>query len=214
MYRHKFLQTSHASKSEHRPLPSSEWQVRILGSVVQPSARLLTTRRANLLQCSAVLIGAGPSRSSPACRACALLSLRISRRPSCPGAWCHGFPGPPLVINGPPEIMPITVYLHEILVQMPPPTARRQTLDPPLLDLGCEHRTKPLAPEPDRFMADVDAPLVEQIFHVAQGKREPDIKHHRQANDLGAGLEAAKWRTFWSSEKATAAPCPAQPSFL
>ena len=38
-------------------------------------------------------------------------------------------------------------------------------------------------------MADVDAPLMEKIFHVPQGKRLPDIQHHRQADSFGAGFE-------------------------
>ncbi len=37
---------------------------------------------------------------------------------------------------------------------------------------------------------------MQQIFHVAQRQREPDIEHHRQANDFGTGFEVAKWIRF------------------
>src|SRR6056297_4363352 len=37
----ELLQTSHAPEPEHRPLPSSERQVRIFGPIVEPAAGLL-----------------------------------------------------------------------------------------------------------------------------------------------------------------------------
>ena len=45
-------------------------------------------------------------------------------------------------------------------------------------------------------MADIDAALVQQIFYVPKGQREPDIHHYRQADDLRAGFEIAKWGAF------------------
>ena len=38
----EFLQTSHLSEAEHGPLSSSKRKVRVLGSVVQPAAGILT----------------------------------------------------------------------------------------------------------------------------------------------------------------------------
>jgi hypothetical protein len=46
----EFLQTSHAPETEYRPLPLSEWQVRILGAVVQPATGFLAISRIDLLQ--------------------------------------------------------------------------------------------------------------------------------------------------------------------
>jgi hypothetical protein len=34
-------------------------------------------------------------------------------------------------------------------------------------DLAGEHGTKPVLPEPHRLVADVDAPLEQQVLHVA-----------------------------------------------
>ena len=41
-------------------------------------------------------------------------------------------------------------------------------------------------------MADIDASFMKQIFGVSKRKREPDVEHHGQADDLGAGLEVAE----------------------
>ena len=38
------LQTSHSSEPEHRSLSSSQWQMRVLGAIVQPSPRRLQIR--------------------------------------------------------------------------------------------------------------------------------------------------------------------------
>ena len=35
------------------------------------------------------------------------------------------------------------------------------------------------------FMAHVDAALVQKILDIPQRKREPDVEHHCQENDLG-----------------------------
>jgi hypothetical protein len=42
-------------------------------------------------------------------------------------------------------------------------------------------------------MTNIDATLMQQIFHVAKGQRKPDIQHYRQANYLRRGFEIAKW---------------------
>ncbi|CUH71685.1 putative transposase OrfB [Thalassovita autumnalis] len=45
-------------------------------------------------------------------------------------------------------------------------------------------------------MADVDTPLVKEIFHVPQRKRKSDVHHYRQPDDLWAGFEIAKRGAF------------------
>jgi hypothetical protein len=50
----KFLQTSHPAKAKHRPLPSSEWLMRVLGAVVDPSADLALVDAPELLQSRAI----------------------------------------------------------------------------------------------------------------------------------------------------------------
>ena len=41
-------------------------------------------------------------------------------------------------------------------------------VNPALADLRCKDRTEPMPPISHRFMADIDAALMEQIFHIAQ----------------------------------------------
>lgn len=45
-------------------------------------------------------------------------------------------------------------------------------------------------------MANVDAALVEQILDIPKRQREANVEHHRQADDLGAGLEVLKRGKF------------------
>ena len=53
-----------------------------------------------------------------------------------------------------------------------------------------------MPPISHRFMANIDAAFVEQIFHIAKRQRKPDIEHHRQADNLAARFEIAKWVMF------------------
>jgi hypothetical protein len=41
-------------------------------------------------------------------------------------------------------------------------------------------------------MSDLYGLLVEQVFESAQGEREPDMEHHREADDLGRLLNRVK----------------------
>ena len=74
-----------------------------------------------------------------------------------------------LMINRPPQVLPLIVALHEHLVQMPAPPAGFHALNPSLSYLGSEHRTEPMPPVSHRFRTDIDAALVEQILHVPKG---------------------------------------------
>ena len=49
---------------------------------------------------------------------------------------------------------------------------------------------------------------MEQILHIPKGKREPNIVHHRQANDLRAGFEIAKRRAFGHPMRLRDRPTP------
>jgi hypothetical protein len=66
---------------------------------------------------------------------------------------------------------------------------KRPMMKASLPDLVGEHRTEAIPPEPYRLVADVDAPLEEQIFDLPQRQRIADIHHHREADDLGRTVE-------------------------
>src|SRR6056297_1444010 len=76
------------------------------------------------------------------------------------------------------------------------PVAGFHAPDAPLPDLGGEHRPKPVPPEPNRLVTDLDTTLVQQILNVPERQREPDVHHDRQADDLGRRLEVLEGVAF------------------
>jgi len=84
-------------------------------------------------------------------------------------------------------------------------------LDPLPPDPGGERWAEPAPPEPHRFVADLDAALVQQVFHVPQGEREPDMEHHRQTDDLGAGLEVSERAARAHQASLGTRPAPLKP---
>ena len=93
------------------------------------------------------------------------------------------------MINSAPEVMKLSVYLYENLIQMPRPVRIVRALHAPFSDLLREEWTEAVPPKPHCFMRGVDTALVKQILHVPQREREADIHHHRKANDLGRCFE-------------------------
>jgi len=54
--------------------------------------------------------------------------------------------------------MPLAIDHHEYLVEVPSPPARLHARQTPFADLRREQRAETLPPEPDRLLADIDAP--------------------------------------------------------
>ena len=76
---------------------------------------------------------------------------------------------PTFVINGSPEIMCLSIYLYEDLVQVPLPVRiRSHPTDPVSSYLSSQHRTKSIPPKPNCFVADLNASFVQKIFHVTE----------------------------------------------
>lgn len=118
------------------------------------------------------------------------------------------------VIDGPPEIVPLAVDLHEHLVQVPAPTARTHPRNPTLSDLRRKHRTEPVPPKSHRLMANLDATFVQQVLDIAKGKREPNVHHHRQADNFGARLEVFEGAGLGYPVRLGDRPAPPQEFFL
>ena len=110
------------------------------------------------------------------------------------------------MIHGAPEVAHLPVYFHEHLVEVPSPAARSHALNPTLPDLGGKPRPKPLPPEPDGFMADIDTALVEQVLDIAKREREPNVHHHSQADDFGAALKTFERVGFGHGRTLASAP--------
>ena len=73
---------------------------------------------------------------------------------------------------------------------------RPQLLHALFSNVSGKHRTKTVPPKPYSFVANFDATLVEQVLHIPKRKRETDVHHYRQANDLRARFKVTKGRTF------------------
>ena len=73
------------------------------------------------------------------------------------------------MVNCPPEVVRLTVELHKHLVQMPLLVRiRSHPTNSVSSDLRREHQAKSVPPEPNCFVADVDATFVQKIFYVAE----------------------------------------------
>jgi hypothetical protein len=106
---------------------------------------------------------------------------RFSHKFQCGGltpALCdEGLQDFAFMVDGTPQIVGLPTDLHENLVQVP---VRRlsHSSRPALADLVREMSTEPIYPMPNRFVADIEPSLVEEVFHIAQRKRKSDIHHH------------------------------------
>ena len=94
------------------------------------------------------------------------------------------------MVDGPPKIAELAVDLHKHLIQVPAPLRLgAHVRDSSLANLGAEHWAKPVPPEPDGLMADIDAALGPQILDVAQRQGESHVHHPDQTDDLGRAIE-------------------------
>src|SRR5271154_719329 len=97
------------------------------------------------------------------------------------------------MVDGAPKIAELAVDLHKHLIQMPAPLRIAAHMrDASLADLGGEHWAKPIPPEPDGLMADIDPTLGQQILDVAQRQRVSHVHHHDQTDDLRRAIEIAE----------------------
>ena len=60
-------------------------------------------------------------------------------------------------------------------------------------------------------MADLDATFMQEILDLAQREREPDVKHHRQADDLRARLEVPEGAGLGHGQKLSRRPARLKP---
>src|SRR5271166_1555738 len=90
------------------------------------------------------------------------------------------------MVDRAPEVAELAVDLHKELIQMPAPLRIAAHMrDASLADLGGEHRAKPVPPEPDGLMADVDPEL---------GQQSASRRTVSRANSASARKRSPKWR--------------------
>ena len=164
--------------------------MRILRAIVQPATGLAIVGPSQVLQRRAV----GPEFVRDESMRVTMPLHGFPEEFQCgfsiPTLGHKGFQDCAFVIDGPPEGVGDTVDLYENLLQMPPPVGQGpHSRDPFAADLGGEHRAEAVPPEPHDLAVDLDAALMQEILDVAQRQRVADVEHHRQADDLWAGLE-------------------------
>jgi hypothetical protein len=63
-----------------------------------------------------------------------------------------------------------------------------------------KHRAKSIPPVPHRFVADVDAALMQQILDIAERKGKASVHHNRLANDLRTAVKILEGVRFDHAE--------------
>ena len=165
----ELLQGLHLPESQHGPFSSSEGQVGVLDPVVGPAADLLLGGVAEVLHGG--LVGPQTVRRYGFYPAVPLHQLLHEGESGglIPGLAGKGFQHLALLVHGSPEVVHLPIDLHVDLVEMPSPVGEgAHVLDPLATDLGGEHRTEAVPPEPHRLVADVDAALGQQVFHIPE----------------------------------------------
>ncbi len=75
------------------------------------------------------------------------------------------------MINSTPKVMCLAIDLDEHLVQVPAPLRKRPMMKASFPDRGRKRRTEPVPPVPNRLVADIDAPLEQNILDLSQRQR-------------------------------------------
>ena len=213
--RGEFLQRSHAPEPHYGPLSSSERQVRVLGPVVEPAPRLTVIPAAEVLQGSTIgpkAIGNDHLRPTVPLHG----FLEKSRCGLAVTSLRHeAFEHLTFMMNSPPEVTGHAVDPHEDLVEVPTPVPTgAHAVNALASDFSREHRPEPVPPKSHCLMADLDPALMQQVFDVPQQKREADIKHHREADDLWDRLEVAERGAFGHTGRLARRPIPRQEKFI
>jgi hypothetical protein len=97
------------------------------------------------------------------------------------------------LVHSPPVLHHFTIELNVHLIEVLPPMPKAAH---PVHSLAAntsgEHRSEPVTPQPNRLMADVDAPLKQEVVHVPQAQRKTDVHHHHQPDHLLRRVEVPK----------------------
>ena len=181
----ELLERLHLPEPEHGPLSSSEGEVAVLDPVVGPATNLLFVLTAKIGH-------GGPIGSKPVrCDCCrqSVATQRLLREGESqrfiPGFGDVALQDLALVVDRPPEVDHLSIELYVHLVEMAPPVPHAShRLNPLAADVGCKNWPKPVPPQPDRLVAEVDPTFEQQVFNIPQRQREPYVHHHDQADDL------------------------------
>lgn len=107
-----------------------------------------------------------------------------------------------LVIHGTPKVMRLAINLHKCLIQMPLPVrVCVHLLNSFAADYSGEHRVEAVPPISNRFVANVDTALVQQVLYIPQRQRKANIQHDCEADNLGAAVKTIEWVCFDNEDR-------------
>lgn len=94
-------------------------------------------------------------------------------------------------------IVDLAIYFYEHFLQIP--LSVRICPHPThslAANFGTRHRSEPVPQKTYRLVANVNASFEQKVFNVSDQKRQSNIQHDRQANDLRRRFEITKWVRF------------------
>jgi hypothetical protein len=106
------------------------------------------------------------------------------------------------------------VDLHENFVEVSAPAARSHPQTPTFADLSGKQRAKSVPPKPNRLIANLDPPFVQQILLVAKREWELHVHHHRQTDDIWGCFKVAERAVFFFIRNRYGTSLPASSQFL
>ena len=155
--------------------------MRILGSIVAPSAPFMTS-------CDSKITGCGSIRSKIISdqliwdKAIFLQKLahEFQRRPLVPPALDQHIEDLAIGVHSAPEVDQATIDLEIDFVQMP----GRMGFGSSFAQVRSDHRSEMVHPAPNCFIRDCDAAFRQQIFDIAKAQGEPQIEPDRLLDDF------------------------------
>lgn len=88
------------------------------------------------------------------------------------------------MIDSTPKVKHLAIDPDKHLVHMPSPLRIASMLDPTLPDLGCDHRSEPIPPEPYLFVASVDAAIEQDVLDLTGRQPVAGLQPHYEADQL------------------------------
>jgi len=90
------------------------------------------------------------------------------------------------MVDGTPQIMCLAIDFHKHLIKVPfPIRIILWVANAILTDFFSEKWAKSIPPITHRFVTNIYAAFVEQVFYITKRKWKPDIHHHGEADNLG-----------------------------
>lgn len=117
------------------------------------------------------------------------------------------------MIDSTPQMVTLSVNLHELLVEVPLPLPEPpHPADPLAPNISREQRAEPVPPEPHSLMTQTDTTLEKQVLPVPQRQRKSNVHHYYEPDHLRRRMEISKEVICLGHQCGLATrPCPGHP---